>query len=105
MAADLSFRIEIIKLLLQVAAADDDIDPNEAAMVFDLARQWQLPAEDVKSLEQVVVDKGRLPPPNLSLLKARKAEVLQLARTLQYADGSVAADEQAIIEQISQMLE
>jgi uncharacterized tellurite resistance protein B-like protein len=103
-AADVQFRLEIIKLLLQVAFADDDLDPSEAAMIIDLAKRWQLPEADITSLAQVVTKRERLPPPNLAVLKARKAEVVQLARTLQYADGSVAPDEKDMIAQIEELL-
>src|SRR4051794_28488678 len=104
MAKDAEFCLEIVKLLLQVAFADDEIDPNEAAMLLDLAHRWQLPEAEIASLAQLIVKKERLPAPNLSLLKARKAEVLQIARTLQYADGSVATAEEDMLAQLDELL-
>jgi len=101
---DVSFDTEVIKLLLQVAWADDEVDPREKELIFGLARSWFVPEPELKVLMQRLDEGEPLPQPNLKMLRTRPDDVLEAARALVAADGKVAAEESEMIEQIQELL-
>ena len=101
---DVSFDTEVIKLLLQVAWADDEVDPREREMIFGLARSWFVPEPELKMLMQRLDEGEPLPQPNLKMLRSRPDDVLEAARALASSDGTVAAEESEMIKQIEEML-
>ena len=98
------FAFELLKLMLQVAWVDDDISPEEAGALMAFGRKSQLPAEQLELISACLAGKAPLPPPNLSVLKARRADVLRAAKNLVVSDLRVGAAEEAILEQISTLL-
>jgi uncharacterized tellurite resistance protein B-like protein len=101
---DPSFNAEVIKLLLQVAWADDTLEPQERAFVAQLGRDWQVPTSVMDEL-LTHLDLGKpLPQPNLSLLRQRADEVLEAAHTLVRADGVVDAQETEFLMTVQQLL-
>lgn len=101
---DVSFDTEVIKLLLQVAWADDEVDPREKEMIFGLARSWFVPEPELKVLMQRLDEGEPLPQPNLKMLRTRPDDVLEAARALVASDGKVAAEESEMIQQIQELL-
>ena len=101
---DVSFDTEVIKLLLQVAWADDEVDPREKEMIFGLARSWFVPEPELKVLMQRLDEGEPLPQPNLKMLRTRPDDVLEAARALVASDGKVAAEESVMIQQIQELL-
>jgi tellurite resistance protein len=98
------FRIEVVKLLLQVAWSDDELDPRERAHVLEVAKRWDIPDEQVQVL-MYRLDQGQpLPSPNLGLLKKQPEQALSAARSLMLADGKFAKDEADMLAQIKQLL-
>jgi uncharacterized tellurite resistance protein B-like protein len=95
------FALEIIKLLLQVAYADDEVAPEEEALLVRQAVRAGFP-----EIELLDCLSGRrpLPPPNLGLLKARRVEVLKAVKAMLQSDARVAPEEDAILAQISGLL-
>ncbi len=99
-----SFDTEVVKLLLQVAWADDTVEPAEREMIFGLGRSWLVPEAELKVLMERLEQGKPLPQPNLALLKTRPDDVLEAARALAATDGSMAAAEKEMIAQISELL-
>ena len=101
---DVTFNTELVKLLLQVAWADDEVATREKDMIFGLARGWFVPEPELKEL-MARLDQGKpLPQPNLTLLRTRLDDVMEAVRGLVLSDGKVAPEESAMIKQIQQML-
>jgi tellurite resistance protein len=101
---DVSFDTEVIKLLLQVAWADDEVDPREKELIFGLARSWFVPEQELKVLMQRLDEGEPLPQPNLKMLRTRPDEVLEAARALVASDGKVAPEESQMLQQIQELL-
>ncbi len=101
---DVSFDTEVVKLLLQVAWADDVVTPSEKDMIFGLARSWFVPEPELKVLMERLDQGQPLPQPNLKLLRTRPDDVLEAARGLVLSDGKVAAEESDMLKQIAEML-
>jgi len=98
------FAFELIKLLLQVAWADDDVAPEEAEALLRHARKQLLAPEKLELLAACLAGRAPLPPPNLGFLKERRVEVLRAVKELLLSDLHVAEEEEEILEQISQLL-
>jgi hypothetical protein len=98
------FAFELVKLLLQVAWADDEISPEEAGALLAFGRKSQLDPEQLELLSACLAGKAPLPPPNLAVLKARRVDVLRAAKNLVVCDLRVGAQEDAILEHISRLL-
>ena len=101
---DVSFDTEVIKLLLQVAWADDEVDPREKELIFGLARSWFVPEPELKVLMQRLDEGEPLPQPNLKMLRTRPDDVLEAARALVASDGKVAPEESQMLQQIQELL-
>ena len=98
------FAFELLKLLLQVAWADDDVAPEEAETLLVFARKQQLAPDKLQLLSDCLTGRAPLPPPNLGFLKQRRLEVMRAVKELLMSDLSVAEEEEAILEQISTLL-
>ncbi|HKO48389.1 MAG TPA: hypothetical protein VJV79_11725 [Polyangiaceae bacterium] len=99
------FAFELVKLLLQVAWVDDDISPEEAGALLAFARKSRFTADQLELLSACLAGKAPLPPPNLGVLKARRTDVLRAAKNLIVSDLLVGPAEEAILEQISRLLD
>src|SRR6476661_6676716 len=92
-SAEDRFNIEVLKLLLQVAWADGEVEEREALMILGLGRSWSVPEAELNELRQRL-DKGDpLPQPDLSLLKSRPDETMEAVRAMVFADGKLKRDE------------
>ena len=101
---DAQFAFELLKLLLQVAWADDDVAPEEAEALMVFARKQQLWEDKLKLLSACLAGRAPLPPPNLGFLKPRRLDVMRAVKELLTSDLSVAEEEEAILAQISSLL-
>ena len=101
---DVAFDTEVVKLLLQVAWADDEVSTRERDMIFGLARAWFVPEPELKVLMERLDQGEPLPQPNLKLLRTQPDKVIEAARGLVLSDGKVAKEESEMIQQIIQML-
>jgi uncharacterized tellurite resistance protein B-like protein len=99
-----AFAVELVRLLLQVAWADHDVDPAETEALLAFARRNGSSQSELEELAAMLA--GRLPlvPPNLSLLKARRAEVLRAVKELILKDVNVAEEEEQLLTQIAALL-
>lgn len=101
---DVVFDTEVIKLLLQVAWADDEVSREEKMMILGLARSWYVPEPEIKVLIERLDQGQPLPQPNLKLLRTRLDDVMTAVRGLVLSDGKVAESESDMIKQIEAML-
>lgn len=98
------FNIEVLKLLLQVAWADGEVDEREALAILGLGRSWSVPEAELKVLRQRLDKKDPLPQPDLALLKTRADETIAAVRAMVLADGKIQRDEADMLQQISELL-
>jgi hypothetical protein len=98
------FAFELLKLLLQVAWADDDIAPEEAETLLAYGRKSLLSGDKLQLLTQCLAGRAPLPPPNLGFLKEHRLDVMRAVKDLLLSDLTVAEEEEAILEQISSLL-
>lgn len=98
------FAFELVKLLLQVAWADDDVAKAEADALLAYGRKNLLSADQLELLSQCLAGRAPLPPPNLGFLKDRRLDVMRAVKELLLSDLSVGEEEEAILEQISTLL-
>jgi uncharacterized tellurite resistance protein B-like protein len=101
---DGQFAFELLKLLLQVAWADDDVAPEEAEALLVFARKQHLSHDKLELLSECLAGRAPLPPPNLGFLKPRRLDVMRAVKELLLSDLSVAEEEEAILEQIAVLL-
>lgn len=96
--------VEIVKLLLQVAWADDTLDDQERAAVATLCKQWGLPDETTAWLLQHLHLGKPLPQPNMGLLKAHRQAALQAAEWFIGVDGVIEDSEKDFVATVEQLL-
>ncbi len=96
--------VETLKLLLQVAWADDTLDPKEREAVAKLGPEWGVPEETMTMLLKHL-DLGKpLPQPNLGLLRQHRGVVQAAAEWFVCVDGVVEESEKEFLNTISEML-
>jgi hypothetical protein len=103
-SSDPLFNAEALKLLLQVAWADDSLDPQERAFVANLGPAWHVP-DAVMQVLLGHLDRGKpLPQPNLQLLRTRPDAVIAAGEALIAADGVMDGEELDFMDQVRQLL-
>ncbi len=96
--------VETLKLLLQVAWADDTLDPKERAAVAEVGPKWGVP-EDVLAMLLKHLDLGKpLPQPNLGLLRQHRDVVLAAAEWFVGVDGVIDETEKEFLVTVRQLL-
>ena len=85
--SDPLFAVEVLRLLVQVAFANDEISPAESVAILGQARARGVPAAEVGRLEAALAGKGPPPAPDLGMLRLHREEVVTLARELAALDG------------------
>ncbi len=104
MAIDDTVRYELLKLLLQVAWADHEVQPEERAVVHGYAEKLHPPLVSTEALDAYLDGRAPLPPPDLELLKQHREEAMFVAKSLVRADLQILAEEAALIEQLRDTL-
>jgi tellurite resistance protein len=94
---------EALKLLLQVAWANDRLHPKEEELLVKLATAWKLGPVLTALLEARAQGKP-LSAPNLSILRARPEKVLLAAQVLVAADGEVDEEEDGMMAELRSLL-
>lgn len=101
---DPSFAFEVVKLLLQVAWADEELVGEEAQALRDFAEQSGVSEADRATLEACLAGTERLPLPNLGLLKEQRIEVLRAVRALLKSDTRIHEDEEKVLSELTEAL-
>ena len=96
---------EVIRLLVQIAWADRDIDASEQEHILDIARGAELADNELEDVKRALQDECVLPAPNIELLKRYRQDVIRAVRVLIARDGKFTSDEAVMLEQITKMLE
>jgi uncharacterized tellurite resistance protein B-like protein len=99
-----AFRLEVMKLLLQVAWADHSIHEAEAAAIEQHAKEQGYPPEQIAMLDEWLSGRAPLPQPNFAVLRPRRTEVLRQVRRLLHSDQHVAEEEEQVLTQIAELL-
>jgi len=99
-----SFAAELVKLLVQVAWADHDVAGAEAETLLTFARKSGLSDAELTHLSEMLAGRAPLAPPNLSLLKPRRTEVLRAVKDVLLSDLELAEEEEELLGQISALL-
>lgn len=103
-SSDPTFNAEALKLLLQVAWADDRLDEKERTFVARLGPAWKVP-ELVMAVLLDHLDRGKpLPQPNLTVLRTKPDAVIAAAEALIAADGVIDAVEADFLDQVRELL-
>lgn len=102
---EVKFAFEVVKLLLQAVWADGEVAAEEAEALHDYAVRSGVLQTEIETLDACLTGQSPLPPPNLGLLKPRRSEVLALVHELLHADQRVHEDEEALLGEISSLLE
>jgi len=101
---DPRLEMEIIKLLMQVAWADGEIDEGEAQPIFDHARRLGLSQKASDVLWECLRGARKLPAPDLGYLRQHAELAYELAEELVHADGRVSEDEVDVLAQLKSLL-
>lgn len=96
---------EILRLLLQVAWADDQVADEEVEHILGLARRAQASDEEVATLRACLRGEQTLPPPDLGFLRDHRDQALAAVQDLIAADDRVLPDEERVLAQIREMLQ
>jgi hypothetical protein len=96
--------LEVIRLLLQVAWADDEVAPEEAVLLVEYGRRSGLTEAELDELRACLSGQAPLAPPNLGALRGHRVAVLRTVKALLRSDLRIAPEEDAILSQISDLL-
>ena len=104
MSADNVIIYEILKLLVQVAWADDDISEREAHHILTTAQSAGIGAQAFHELQAALSGQGKLPAPNLGLLREHAQEALASAEMFVRGGSEVAQSEIETLQQLRELL-
>ena len=97
--------IETLKLLIQVAWADHEVEQREIDYIMTMAQQWGVSAEVTESLQRALRDEGRLPAPDIGFLRKYPDRVMQAVNDMIAIDDEIVEDEEAMAAQIRELLQ
>ncbi len=102
-ADDTELHTEAMKLLLQVAWANDRLHPKEEELLAKLAAAWKVPHVLADLLAARRAGKP-LSQPNLGLVRTRADKILLAAQVLVAADGEVDEEEDSLMRELKALL-
>ncbi|QRK12363.1 TerB family tellurite resistance protein [Archangium violaceum] len=100
LTAEDDFNIEVLKLMLQLAWSDGQLDLREVGTILGSARSWGVPEPEIAALKKSLEGNATPPAPDLALLRDRPDEVLEAARALIACDGRLQAAETEMLEEL-----
>jgi hypothetical protein len=100
----MAFHWELMKLLLQVAWADDEVVESEHRIVLGLGERLGLSSERMAELTEHLTTGKSLPPPDLGVLRARKHDALHAAEQLVLADDEISDEENLLLAELTALL-
>lgn len=103
--AEDQFNTEVLKLMLQLAWSDGQLDVQEVGTILGAARSWEVPESEVAALKKTLDSQGTPPAPDLALLRGRSDEVLEAARALIMSDGKLQAAEKEMMDELRIILD
>jgi uncharacterized tellurite resistance protein B-like protein len=103
--ANSKFAFEVTKLLLQAVWADGEVADEESEALHDFAVRSGVELADIETLDACLTGASPLPVPNLGLLRDRRTDVMRAVQKLVASDERIHEDEEAILTQISELLD
>jgi uncharacterized membrane protein YebE (DUF533 family) len=98
--AEDDFNTEVLKLMLQLAWSDGQVDLQEVGTVLGAARSWGVPEREVAALKEGLEGNAAPPAPDLALLRDRPDDVFEAARALISCDGRLRTAETEMLEEL-----
>jgi len=98
-------RLEVLKLLVQVAWADDRLALKEVEVMRRIALALGASVGARMALERWLTQMEPLPPPNLDMLKPHKDSVLRAVGSVVKADGEISDAEEEVLSLVRELLE
>lgn len=95
-----TFNLEVLKLLVNVAWIDGEVDQREAQMLLGLGRSWTVPEPELQALLAAVKAGDKPGEPDWALLKTRADDVVSAARALVLTDGAVHKEESVFLKKV-----
>ena len=96
--------VEVLKLLLQVAWADDRLEATERAAIAALGPKWGVPDATMQELLERL-DMGKpLPQPNLGLLRHHRDVTRSAAEWFVGVDGVIDDQEKEFLATVDELL-
>jgi len=95
---------EVIKLLVQVAWADQEVADAERSHIVGVARSAGLSDDEISEIERALSDQGTLEAPDFELLKRFRQDVKRAAMVLIRTDGHIADGEADVLASIDKLL-
>lgn len=99
-----AFNLEVLKLLLNVAWVDGEVEQHEANMLLGLGRSWTVPEAALQKLMEGLKAGKRPAEPDYALLRERADDAIQAARALVLADGKVKPEETELLKRVQAVL-
>ncbi len=96
---------EILKLMIQAAWADHEVQTEEAEALMAAAAKIKLGEQELKDFKASIAGQKPLPAPDLGLLRAYKTEALTSVRELCDADAHFVSEERELIAELEMLLE
>jgi hypothetical protein len=96
--------LETLKLLVHVAWADHRVAPEEMDHILSLARQIEAKEHEIEFLRMALEDEGRLPAPNMGLLRGQYDHVMRSIDQLIHVDKHIVDDERAVRAAVAHLL-
>jgi tellurite resistance protein len=103
--AEDQFNVEVLKLMLQLAWSDGQLDVQEVGTLLGAARSWEVPEAEIAALKKLLDGEGTPPAPDLALLRGRMDEVLEAARAIILSDGKLQGSEKEMLEELRIILD
>ncbi len=97
-------KIETLKLLVQLAWADHEVSDKESEYILSLASKFEATAEEIRELEDALREGGKLPMPNLGLLRGHYDQVMKSIDEIIAIDDRIVDDEKELRDMVAQML-
>ena len=79
---DPEFGWEVMKLLLHIAWANEDMDERECTLIMNLAERLNLASHHLKDVRRCLNGLQALPPPSVTMLRTDREQVRQLAEQM-----------------------
>ena len=96
--------LETLKLLLQVAWADHQIEDAEAQRILERASGLGLLEVELETFKSYLSGESPLPAPDLGLLRLHREQVLATVQQFLEESGAICAEESALVEEITTLL-
>ena len=96
--------LEILKLLIQVAWADQEIAEDERALLEERARASGLGDDAVATLQRFLATEAKLPAPDFGFLRAHREQAIAAAEKMVHSDDSVSESEEEVLGEIRILL-